>query len=208
MEKGATRAFIGPIGRGVECLADGAEPPGKDHRERRGLTIVEITITMAILIVVLAGFAQAMLASMVASKAHREASLAADGARRIVERLQASEFDDAFKAFNSTPADNAGALDVLPAGFAVAGLQPRANDPDGLVGRILFPEVVGSSGIELREDLQSFSLDMPRDLNGDGVVDAANHATDYEILPVVVRVEWRGAAGPGTFEYKTILSDF
>lgn len=198
MIQGAKKVPSGTVGRGTAHR-------GKSLR--RGLTIIEITITMSVLVLVLVGFSQALLGSMVASKTNREASLAADGARQIVERLQGSELGRAFKAYNSTTADDEGG-DTLPGGFAVPGLQPRANDPDGLVGRIIFPEFQGATGIELREDLQDFSLDMPRDLTGDGVIDALDHSDLYSILPVVVRVEWRGSSGPGTFEYKTILSDF
>jgi hypothetical protein len=47
---------------------------------------------------------------------------------------------------------------------------------------------------------------MPRDLNGDGVIDALNHADDYLILPVTLRLEWRGAAGNARQDYHTVLT--
>jgi hypothetical protein len=34
---------------------------------------------------------------------------------------------------------------------------------------------------------------MPRDLNGDGVVDALDHSVDRILLPVKVTVEWKPA---------------
>jgi hypothetical protein len=65
---------------------------------------------------------------------------------------------------------------------------------------------VTTGGVEwLREDVVDAALGMPRDLSGDGVVDGLNHAGDYSILPVRVRVEWSGARGDETFELETIL---
>ena len=47
----------------------------------------------------------------------------------------------------------------------------------------------------LREDSADESLGMPRDLDGDKLVDSANHAADYVVLPVRVCIEWKGATG-------------
>ena len=37
---------------------------------------------------------------------------------------------------------------------------------------------------------------------------AANHAVDYKLPPVIVRVRWRGVGGSGTFELKTMLANY
>ena len=88
------------------------------------------------------------------------------------------------------------------------GLDPRADDDDGFVGRIEFPSVAVGGDLQVREDLKSAVLGMPRDLNADGVVDAADHAADYVILPVRVRLEWTGSRGEGALQYQTLLSGF
>jgi hypothetical protein len=50
---------------------------------------------------------------------------------------------------------------------------------------------------------------MPRDLNGDGVIDSVtNCATTYKILPVRVRVRWTGAAGPAEVELHSMLGNY
>jgi hypothetical protein len=82
----------------------------------------------------------------------------------------------------------------------VKGLSPRAGDPDGKVGEILIPVVDGAEGPELREDLAL------RDLDGNGALDEANHARDYVLLPVTVRLEWTGAGGPRHIELRTLLT--
>ena len=117
-------------------------------------------------------------------------------------------FFEAFARFNSTAVDDLPNGDHLLGSFAVDGLRPRDDDADGLVGEIRFPDFVGAGGqLELREDSNDASLGMPRDLNADGVVDGVNHSGDYQLLPVVVRVEWLGRGGPASIEFKTVLSD-
>jgi hypothetical protein len=50
------------------------------------------------------------------------------------------------------------------------------------------------------------SLGMPRDLTGDILIDNFDHAADYRILPVRVRVSWTGKSGPRSIELQTLLS--
>ena len=42
----------------------------------------------------------------------------------------------------------------------------------------------------LREDVFMPELGLPMDLNGDGVIDAQNHALDYKVLPVTIQLRW------------------
>jgi len=61
---------------------------------------------------------------------------------------------------------------------------------------------------QLREDLDLPDLGMPRDLNGDSMIDSANHAEDYILLPVQVRVRWNGAFGERELDLFTMLGEF
>ena len=61
---------------------------------------------------------------------------------------------------------------------------------------------------ELREDHQDERLGMPRDLNGDSILDDLDHASDYILLPVRIRVEWQGRNGPRSFEIHSMLTEF
>jgi hypothetical protein len=87
-------------------------------------------------------------------------------------------------------------------------LQAVAGDPDGFPGEIVFPITLVGGVPQLREDVVNAKLGMPRDLNGDGVVDANNHAGNYQLLPVLVRVRWRGVGGNGLVELPTMLASF
>ena len=103
--------------------------------------------------------------------------------------MRAQPFDQVYALYNADPADDPLGPGTAPgAGFAVPGLSAVPGDADGLVGLVVFPEVGG----ELREDSADADLGMPRDLDLDGAVDDVDHSGNYGVLPVLVRVEWRG----------------
>jgi hypothetical protein len=132
----------------------------------------------------------------------REAILASNAARSVIEQLKGETFEEVYALYNSDPTDDPGGDGSAPGNtFPVLGLDPRPGDPDGIVGQIIFP----GNGVELRENLVDPVLSTPRDLNADGVIDAADHASDYVILPVRVRIEWAGEAGTRTAEFMTAL---
>lgn len=112
----------------------------------------------------------------------------------MAEIIQDVEFGEIYAMFNADDSDDPVA-DAPGNTFGIEGLTLRADDDDGAVGQILFPTMDTAGGLALREDVVDADLGMPRDLNGDGVIDTDNHAGDYLILPVTVRVQWRGAAG-------------
>ena len=169
--------------------------------------MIEVLLAATLVVVGVLAFTRSIVASIETTSTTSEAARANEAARQMLETLRGTDFDDVFALFNATGADDPGGADSAPgAAFAVAGLAPLANDADGLPGEIVFP--AGATASELREDVDDLRLGMPRDLNGDGAVDANDHAADYELLPVLVRVEWRGANGPGRVELKTILADY
>ena len=108
---------------------------------------------------------------------------------------------EVFARYNATAADDPTSGDSPGAAFDVVGLAPLPGDPDGRVGSIEFP----GDGIELREDDVDRDLGMPRDLNGDGILDASDHALDYLLLPVRVTVSFAGQGGPRTISFVTYL---
>jgi type II secretory pathway pseudopilin PulG len=65
-----------------------------------------------------------------------------------------------------------------------------------------------STAWELREDYQDEGLGLPRDLNGDSILDSLDHSKDYILLPILIRVKWEGENGPRLFEVYTMLSDY
>jgi len=207
-------------------------------RARAGLTVVEVVVALSVLVVAVSIFCQMLVSTARMRTMNRESLLAADAARVALERLRNEPFAQIWRRYNETPGDDPGGAGSAPgARFAVDGLESVDGAPAGMVGRYVFPTRVveglqgtgigglqlgggkaalsGSSGgsgapttYELREDLVDASLGMPRDLDGDNVIDDENHALDYLVLPVRVELEWQSASGLRRFSVTTQLTDF
>lgn len=176
-------------------------PPISRRRPRRGsagLTLVDLAIAVVVLLVAVGSLSTSIVASIGLGRTNEETARAVDAVRAMVETLEAEEFRNVFARYNSDPEDDPEGVGTGPGeGFQVRGLTPQPGDADGLVGRIVFPIENGpGTSVMLREDAINARLGMPRDLNASGgPFDALDHALDYVILPLSVRVEWRGAAG-------------
>lgn len=59
----------------------------------------------------------------------------------------------------------------------------------------------------LREDCVYPELGMPRDLNGDSIIDGEDHADDYYILPVHIVLEWAGGNGKRRFDLHSVFTE-
>ena len=163
----------------------------REDRGRRqdGWTLVEIVISTVILLTLLMGFSYGLVSSTSLGKATREQGTAREAARARIEEMRATNFEQVLALFGGTH-------------FDVQGLTARPGDPDGHVGEVIFP--LSEDG-ELREDIDLPRLGMPRDLSGEGDLDELDHAADYRLLPVLVRLEWRGSSGDASFELATVL---
>ena len=136
-------------------------------------------------------------------RASQERAQALVAVQNVLETLQGEVFGETFARFNATVADDP-PLGASPGNsFAVPGLDPRPGDADGLPGEIVFP----GGGFVLLENPVDVEVGMPRDLNGDGAIDAADHSGDYRVLPVRIRVLWRGAGGDQELEIATALTN-
>ena len=149
-------------------------------------------ITCGVLVIALSGFMSTILAGMEVNATSRRSAIGSEIAQGMLETLYEEDFSRVFAAYNDEPADDAG-LPAPGSTFVIARSNWQANNADGVVGTIEFPTAPGAPGV-LREDLVDPSLGMPRDLNGDGVIDGLNHAADYRLLPVRIRVAWPGGS--------------
>jgi type II secretory pathway pseudopilin PulG len=172
------------------------------------MTLLELTFVTSILVVGFLALSQSIVASMQVTRVNRETALASDGLRGMIEQLQGStDFASVFRQHNSDPDDDLWPGPAPGPAFDVPGLQADPDDPDGRVGEIVFPEAVGAGGVELVEALDEPDLSMPRDLDGDGDVDATNVENSYRLLPVLVRLRWSGRSGVRTMELRTLLAE-
>jgi type II secretory pathway pseudopilin PulG len=178
-------------------------------RSRRGLTLLELVVALGVLTVGLLGFLQSIVYAMNLARAQREIAVASEAGRRAMENMRGATFGQVFKLYNVDPNDDPGGAGTGPgANIAVAGLRPLPGDADGAVGQITFPSRTAGTSVALRENVVDTDFGTPRDLNGDGVIDTADHTNDYRILPVMVRFDWLGATGPHHVVFKNQISDF
>lgn len=169
-----------------------------------GSTTLELVFAIAVLLVGLLSYSRSLVGSVELGRKNRDTAVATEAARTLVESLYATPFDQVFATFNGDPSDDPGGAGTAPgAAFLVPGLDLRNGDPDGMHGQVLFP----TDGGALREDLVDDVLGMPRDLDLDGAIDGVDHAGDYRLLPVLVRVEWRSGARERLLEIQTLLAD-
>ena len=178
-------------------------------RSARGLTLLELVFALTLLLIGICGLSQATVGLARAGSVHRETELATQAARAMLERIQSESFAQAFRSFNATGADDPGGADTAPgAAFAVEGLRALPDDADGAPGEVLMPVLAAQPGV-LREDLVDARFSLPQDLDGSGTIDSVNHATDYKLLPVLVRVRWQSRDGTaGVVELGTTLANY
>lgn len=163
-------------------------------------------VAASVLVIAVSGLLGALVGATSLGRVNHETAIAQQAARRALEELQGVPFDEVYAVFNAATADDGGlSVAARGPGFDVVGLDAEDGDADGLCGEVQFPELAGAAALELREDFVDAGLGMPRDLDGSGAVDAVDHSTDYRLLPVRVRVRWRGVSGVRTLDLETIL---
>ncbi len=193
-------------------IARSHRPPA-GRKAVRGFTFIEIMVAMVVLLVALSIFYSALTALVRQRAANEEASIAAEAARAVLERMRGAQFNQLTVLFDQDPSDDpAGPGTAAGNRFRIPGLETAPGSGDDLVGEILLPmlEVEDEDGVhyELREHIEDARLGMPRDLDGDGAIDERDHRTDYTILPVEISVEWIGHAGAKTYRLFTQLAGY
>jgi prepilin-type N-terminal cleavage/methylation domain-containing protein len=177
------------------------------HAGRGGFTLIELMVALSVAAIGMLGFSQAIIAAVALNESSQEEALARAGACEMLESFKGVPFAEVFSRFNASELDDPLGGLVVSRGFLIEGLSPQEDDNDGFVGEIEFPSIFFEDGSEqLREDVVDAGLSTPRDLNGDNIVDDVDHADDYILIPVRVRVSWRGPGGDASLEFRTILS--
>ncbi len=190
-------------------------------RAQAGFTLLELMVAVVVIVVAFFGLLLALHYGSVLNETARQLQSAHEGARRAMEAVRAYEFSFAYRCFNEDISDdpnyegwaqqNISPLnEVYPRGegipplmaltdnlgnnFVIDGLRPRSTDPDGAVGRIVFPEALQGASTVLSEQGQDPFLGI-LDMNGNGATNDLNVSNDYTLLPLTVLVEWEGLFG-------------
>ena len=201
------RESPGDRGSGVKLNVGNVRPGSRSGAgARRGMTLLEIAVAVAVLAIGLGSSVYALLAGMALQRTAAERTLALQAAESAIESIQAVPFDEAFARFNGTTLDDP-AGEVSPGdSFDVPGLTPQAGDADGRVGELLFP----GDNVALLEDAVDAELGMPRDLELNSAapfITPGDKSDTYRVLPLRVRVRWRGALGDRELVLGTILNN-
>lgn len=159
---------------------------------------------LAIVSVAMVMFAQTIGSSAKLDPATEETATATAAASQAIERIRNRSVDDIPHSFDDVASNDPGGSGTAPgAWFDVAGLAPV--DSHSHVGHVVMPILRG----RVREDFVDAKLGMPRDLNGDGVVDSLDHTNDWLVLPVRIHLEWLAKGGldrrKRTFDIHTMI---
>ena len=175
------------------------------------MTLLEVLVATAVTVVALTMVTQIVVAAAGQRTVSRDNALASNGARMAVERMRNVPFDEVYALYNANPDDDPLGPGTAPGSlFAIEGLVPVEGQV--AVGRIELPTLAiqepdGSVRIELREDAVDPHLDLPRDLNGDSIVDDVDHSGDYHLLPFRITVEWESSRGPRRMDLYTMMTE-
>lgn len=156
---------------------------------REGWTLLELVIALSVMLVAFGGVTMATLRAGTQKREASQTLAATEAALEVIGELKRTPLDEVFARFNENGDDDPDGPGTAPgSGFEVQGLRA----PDGVGERVGIIEFPGD-GMTLLESDVDVRLGMPRDLNGDG--DAVDSVTDYELLPVRIRVRWSSPSG-------------
>jgi prepilin-type N-terminal cleavage/methylation domain-containing protein len=178
---------------------------GRERTRRNGFSLVEISVVLAIVTVAVAMLSQTLGSATRLDPVTRETAIASGAIHDVIEQMHNHPFGQIFASYNQRADDDPGGPGTAPGSrFPVDGLMPIPGSSS--VGTISFPAIEG----RLREDVSDAQLGMPRDLNGDGIVDSRDHSNDCVLFPVRVRVEWAsgGKGPPRSIEMYTMIAHF
>ncbi|MAF65901.1 MAG: hypothetical protein CMJ84_09640 [Planctomycetes bacterium] len=165
--------------------------PGRPDPRRAGFTMMELSLAITVLMVALLAMSASTLHTHSLRRQNRERAVAQNAVRLISEEIQA------FSA--RTLLANPGQWsEDLVAAFEVEGLFGPTFDVTGLGpanGQSAVGSVLVITDEELTDAQLGFELGMPRDLDGDGEADNGDVTEGARILPVVVRLRWKGVSG-------------
>jgi type II secretory pathway pseudopilin PulG len=171
------------------------------------MTLIEIMIALSILAISILALLSSLCAAAKLQDVTRERALAQNAARAKIEEMRSRTYTQIYSLYNSNPADDPGGPGTAPgATFTVPGLNAFPGVP---VGQIVFPESGGGLLESLVDPSRGIdaSMGMPRDLNGNGIIDVVPFTTGYQILPVKIVITWKSANGKKSrFEINELIA--
>lgn len=177
------------------------------RRSARGLSLLELLIASSLLTIGLIGTLGSITQASQSARTSNERDTAMRAAADKLDEILCSDFSKLAANYDSSPANDPSGAGTAPgATFTVTGLPLPKVQGTTAHGIVLLPNLNYGSTIQIREDINIPSLGMPRDLNGDTLIDSADHSSDYKLLPVLVEVQWQAANGVASLKLAAIVS--
>lgn len=186
-------------------------------RNRKGVSLIEIMVSVAVMVVGMIGILSVILHTSRYNAVNRENLAARRSAEKMFESMLSFHWKDIFKHYTANANDaytSAASVSAVAHGpdFEVetngAGRQvltPLKTDADGKCGRIFFP--TDASGKDLVETGTGAFMGMGQDLdlNGNGLIDGTDVSKEYKLLPVKLVIEWHGVDGPRSMTFRHLF---
>jgi prepilin-type N-terminal cleavage/methylation domain-containing protein len=173
-------------------------PPGSEA----GLSLIEILISMALFSIGGLAVAGSLNYSLRLNAVNRETAVATQEARRVLEEIRSLPLEDVLKTYNDDPADDLDGYDTAAGNlFDLTSLAAPVGEEGGAKVEVVLPLSAG----ELLENLTNTTLGTIGDLDGDSKIDGKDHIEDFKVLPMAIRVRWKGAGGDRELTLHTIL---
>ncbi len=164
----------------------------RKRRRERGLTLFEVVIALSAMAVGLLTALKCVGWSLNVERVNRESTVAIAEAKRLLGEVRGETEARLFASYDADAANDPDGAGTAPgATIPLPGLGWSGANASGSCTVFLPFDSTGA----LREDLTIPELGLPRDLDGDGVVDSADHRADAIFIPVAVRVRWTGVQG-------------
>lgn len=158
----------------------------------RGLTLFEVVIALSAMAVGLLTALKCVGWSLNVERVNRESTVAIAEAKRLLGEVRGETEARLFASYDTNAANDPDGAGTAPgASIPLPGLGRSGTGASGTCTVFLPFDSTGA----LREDLTIPEIGLPRDLDGDGAIDAADHRTDAIFIPVAVRVRWTGVQG-------------
>jgi len=177
-----------------------------------GFALIEVAIAFPIVLIALGMLVQMLASGVRLRQSGSEAWAASCAAQTVLESMRNEDLRALVALYNSDPLDDPGGPGTAPGNrFVVDDLTPLPGAPRGTIGEVFLPLVNTGSEVapvfEVRENMVLPNLGLPRDLNGDAVIDANDHRADFTLLPVGVELRWMCSGRPRLLRINTILSE-
>ncbi|MEM8712629.1 MAG: prepilin-type N-terminal cleavage/methylation domain-containing protein [Planctomycetota bacterium] len=155
-----------------------------------GFTLIEVMVTASVLLVGLLAMTSTSVVVNSLRKSASDQQQAQQAMQAIVEDLQATA-----RQADSSVTNWATQIEAVygPGGtpgdaFPVQGLDPWTGNVNVATVQLITDETITDATLGV-------AAGMPRDLDGDGAASNADTILSAALLPAIVQLQWRGAAG-------------